>query len=1181
MVTIKSKFIEITDADPKIATKILSSNDWDLNVSVDYYYSIHKGKTLEDNKYFEDLEEIFNQYKENDEQIGIDGTFKYIQDLGFEPENAVVLALAEFLESPTTGVFLKKKFINNWSNANINSIPKMRKKLLEFQDLMFNDPKFLRKIYDFAFTYSLEENQRSLPPDVAVEYWRLLLTKTFGQEKIETFIKFIENEHNFAISRDQWQMLYLFMQYWEEHPNLETYDESAAWPSLMDQFVEYCKDSHLSYQRYEQERSFGVLSSNSNILCLGSALGSKAKGCRAITAGLEEILIWDIKAGELLDKLRDGIAPGAANSITSAPPSEITYLQYHDLTNILAVGYRDGVIKIWDLASNSVLINFTGHKSSITILKFDRTGTRLCSGSKDSTIMLWDLVGEVGLFKLKSHKDQITGLQFLSEDDMASDDELEDWLLSTSKDGLIKLWDLKSQQCVETHVAHSGECWSLGIYEKQFCITSGIENQLKFWKIDLNQDTTKIIEIGIFEKQSKSRCIDISFKKLNDKLLFFYTQNSDKTIEIFRIRTEDEIKKAKLKREKRLKEKGYDDLEIEESFKNSEINMTVTSFTIIRCPAKVKSCQWSLLSNLKNLEILISLNNNSIEYYRVSLPESIKKLSSNSDSIQPLKQYSIELQGHRTDVRSIDLSDDNKLLATSSNGLLKIWNIKLTNCIRTFECGYALTCKFLPGGTLVVIGTRNGEIELYDLASSTLLESVSEAHGGAIWSLDISNDGKSLVTGSADKTVKFWDFKIENELVPGTERLIPKMKLFHSKTLELNDDILSIRISPDSKLLAVSLLDNTVKVFFFDSLKFFLSLYGHKLPVLSIDISFDSKLIITSSADKNIKIWGLDFGDCHKSIFGHQDSIMNVKFIPNSHNFFSAGKDGLIKYWDGDKFECIQKLAAHQSEVWSLAVSSDGEFLVSSSHDHSIRVWAITDDQVFIEEEREKEMDEQYESTLLASLEGEGDEQPIAKTTGTEEGGEEVIDDEATRIHKQTMESLKAGEKLIEALDIASANEPNSNPILRALNLTADEYLLQTILKIRAAQLEDALLVLPFSYSLNLLKFIQIWTNNENISHNIINLQLFCKVLFFIIRTNFKELASQRNDDLKKQIINLKKQLRSQLQENVDSLGFNLVGLKFLRNQWNLNHNTEFVDEYDQRDFEAKKAKKRLYETVV
>lgn len=54
-----------------------------------------------------------------------------------------------------------------------------------------------------------------------------------------------------------------------------------------------------------------------------------------------------------------------------------------------------------------------------------------------------------------------------------------------------------------------------------------------------------------------------------------------------------------------------------------------------------------------------------------------------------------------------------------------------------------------------------------------------------------------------------------------------------------------------------------------DSQKFFLSLYGHKLPVSCLDISTDGDLLVSGSYDKNLKIWGLDFGDCHKSIFAH------------------------------------------------------------------------------------------------------------------------------------------------------------------------------------------------------------------------------------------------------------------------------------------------------------------------
>lgn len=72
----------------------------------------------------------------------------------------------------------------------------------------------------------------------------------------------------------------------------------------------------------------------------------------------------------------------------------------------------------------------------------------------------------------------------------------------------------------------------------------------------------------------------------------------------------------------------------------------------------------------------------------------------------------------------------------------------------------------------------------------------------------------------------------------------------------------------------VALLDSTVKVFHDDSLKFFLSLYGHKLPVMSMDVSDDGALLATGSADKTVKIWGLDFGDCHRSLLAHDDSIM-------------------------------------------------------------------------------------------------------------------------------------------------------------------------------------------------------------------------------------------------------------------------------------------------------------------
>ena len=55
------------------------------------------------------------------------------------------------------------------------------------------------------------------------------------------------------------------------------------------------------------------------------------------------------------------------------------------------------------------------------------------------------------------------------------------------------------------------------------------------------------------------------------------------------------------------------------------------------------------------------------------------------------------------------------------------------------------------------------------------------------------------------------------------------MELEHTSSLQMPDDVLAVRYSPNGKLIAVALLDATVKVFYQDSLKFFLSLYGHKV----------------------------------------------------------------------------------------------------------------------------------------------------------------------------------------------------------------------------------------------------------------------------------------------------------------------------------------------------------------
>jgi WD40 repeat protein len=57
---------------------------------------------------------------------------------------------------------------------------------------------------------------------------------------------------------------------------------------------------------------------------------------------------------------------------------------------MLAIGYEDGSIQIWDAQSLSTLADFAGH-SDLTGMAFNSTSDQLVTSSMDGSIRIWDL----------------------------------------------------------------------------------------------------------------------------------------------------------------------------------------------------------------------------------------------------------------------------------------------------------------------------------------------------------------------------------------------------------------------------------------------------------------------------------------------------------------------------------------------------------------------------------------------------------------------------------------------------------------------------------------------------------------------------------------------------------------------------------------------------------------------
>jgi len=391
---------------------------------------------------------------------------------------------------------------------------------------------------------------------------------------------------------------------------------------------------------------------------------------------------------------------------------------------------------------------------------------------------------------------------------------------------------------------------------------------------------------------------------------------------------------------------------------------------------------------------------------------------------------------------------------------------------------YGLCAIFLPGNSHALVGTKEGHLLVVDVASGDLVDMKRNAHSAAIWALDSYKDlatGVSkIASGSADQCVHFWVIEESEEKTP---------KLLHDRTLQVTNDVIAVRFSyapnQSKRFVFVSTTDCAVRVFFEDSLKLFLTLYGHKLPALAVDCSDDDTILASAGADKTVRIFGLDFGDAHRSLYGHDDTITDLQFVKRTHKFFSSSKDRTIRYWDADHFVQIQVFRGHFAEVSSLAINRTGAFVLSAGMDRQVRVWERTNDIVFLDEEAERELESEFDK-----MHGH-DQNNTAELleSKSESKGSEI---ETVAQMERNLQSIASEDRIIQALELAdkeSANPENRELLSSYLpNKKPYEYVLFALKSIKPADLEQSLVMLPMQYLERLLFYIiQVLSKGEGV----------------------------------------------------------------------------------------------------
>jgi len=324
-------------------------------------------------------------------------------------------------------------------------------------------------------------------------------------------------------------------------------------------------------------------------------------------------------------------------------------------------------------------------------------------------------------------------------------------------------------------------------------------------------------------------------------------------------------------------------------------------------------------------------------------------------------------RGHTKKIQDCAFGSDGKRVASaSSDKTLKVWNAETAEEIRTFR-GHdnphgVVACSIGPAGSRI-LSTGFRTARLWDIETG---KEISRFHGhsSTITTCEFSQDGRRVVTGSADGTAKIWnpnpglpvfdttghqswiescDFSFDgSQLITGsldgTSKVWCADTLKLIATLENPVRVQTCRFTPDgSSAISASDADGICRIWDISNGREIQD-FGGSPP---ISISPDGTLIASAGPAYTCKIWDVKSRKARAILQGHSGSVKALAFDPAGSRLASAG-DKTLRLWNTVSGEEMALFECPGGWMEGCVFSPDGARLASTSSDGSLRLWDIS-----------------------------------------------------------------------------------------------------------------------------------------------------------------------------------------------------------------------------------------------
>mmetsp|Transcript_13753 Transcript_13753/g.40690 ORF Transcript_13753/g.40690 Transcript_13753/m.40690 type:complete len:303 (-) Transcript_13753:106-1014(-) len=228
----------------------------------------------------------------------------------------------------------------------------------------------------------------------------------------------------------------------------------------------------------------------------------------------------------------------------------------------------------------------------------------------------------------------------------------------------------------------------------------------------------------------------------------------------------------------------------------------------------------------------------------------------------------VNFEGHTGNVTAAGFNKEVTWLYTGSeDGTIKIWDLRSPVAQRTYQSkGPVNTVTIHPNQAELISGDQGGAVNVWDLTAAELTSVLELVPDGevAVRSVTIAADASKVVAGNNNADVFVWEPESSVEYVPQHRFNAHKGYL------------LKAVLSPDTKLLVTTSSDRTACVWSTETWQLQKTLAVHQRWVWDAAFSADSNYLVTASSDQSARLWDLKSGDVIKHYTGHNLAVTCV-----------------------------------------------------------------------------------------------------------------------------------------------------------------------------------------------------------------------------------------------------------------------------------------------------------------